>query len=78
MRALHALTIAALFWGICLTSPLELWALEKYGRPLPEMEGAHDNSEEHWVQGYLLSGAFMSNPALPRDRTTAAWSSSAI
>jgi hypothetical protein len=63
MRALHALTIAALFWGFCLTSPPELWALEKYGRPLPEMEGAHDNSEEHWVRGYLLSGAFMSNPS---------------
>ena len=78
MRALYALTIAALFWGLCLMSPPELWALEKYGRPLPEMDGAHDNSEEHWVRGYLLSGAFMSNPALPRDRTTAAWSSSAI
>ena len=63
MRALHALTIAALFWGFCLMSPPELWALEKYGRPLPEMEGAHDNSEEHWVRGYLLSGAFMSNPS---------------
>ena len=63
MRALHTLTIAALFWGFCLISPSELWALEKYGRPLPEMEGAHDNSEEHWVRGYLLSGAFMSNPS---------------
>ncbi|MEO5954098.1 MAG: hypothetical protein ABIR36_00170 [Nitrospiraceae bacterium] len=30
---------------------------------MPEMEGAHDNSEEHWVRGYLLSGAFMSNPS---------------
>lgn len=63
MRVLHALTVAALFWGFCLTSPPELWALEKYGRPLPEMEGAHDNSQEHWVRGYLLSGAFMSNPS---------------
>ena len=63
MRALHALTIAALFWEFCLTSRPELWALEKYGRPLPEMEGVHDNSEEHWVRGYLLSGAFMSNPS---------------
>ena len=53
MRALHALTIAALFWGFCLASPPELLALEKYGRPLPEMEGAHDNGEEHWVRGYL-------------------------
>ena len=63
MQALLTLTIAALFCGFCLMSPPELWALEKYGRPLPEMEGAHDNSEEHWVRGYLLSGAFMSNPS---------------
>ncbi|MEK7236798.1 MAG: hypothetical protein AAB242_09255, partial [Nitrospirota bacterium] len=63
MRTLRHLTIAALLWGICLTSPLELWALEKYGRPLPEMEGAHDRSDEHWIQGYLLSSAFMSNPS---------------
>jgi hypothetical protein len=63
MRALLTLTIAALLWGFSLTFPPELWALEKYGRPLPEMEGAHDNSEEHWVRGYLLSGAFISNPS---------------
>jgi hypothetical protein len=25
--------------------------LEKYGRPLLEMEGAYDRSEEHWIQG---------------------------
>jgi len=62
MRALHALTIAARFWGFCLTSPPELWALEKYGRPLPEMDEAHKNSEEHWVRSYLLSDAVMSNP----------------
>jgi hypothetical protein len=27
------------------------------------MEGAHDHSEAHWIQGYLLSGAFVSNPS---------------
>jgi len=38
-------------------------ALEQYERPLPEMEGAHDRSEEHWLRGYLLAGAFVSNPS---------------
>ena len=61
MRTVHYLTIVALLWGLWLTSPPELWALEKYGRPLPEMEGAHDRSEEHCILGYLLSGAFVNN-----------------
>ena len=61
-RTLHQLTVGTLLWGICLSSAPELWALEKYGRPLPEMEGAHDQSEEHWIQGYLLSSAFIYNP----------------
>lgn len=63
MRTLYHLTITALLWGLCLTSPPALWALEKYGRPLPEMERAQDHSEEHWIQGYLLSGAFVHNPS---------------
>jgi hypothetical protein len=25
--------------------------------------GAHDRSEEHWLRGYLLAGAFVSNPS---------------
>lgn len=62
-RTLHQLTVGILLWGFCLSNVPELWALEKYGRPLPEMEGAHDQSEEHWIQGYLLSGAFMNNPS---------------
>lgn len=62
-RTLHQLTVGTLLWGLCLSSAPELWALEKYGRPLPEMGGAHDQSEEHWIQGYLLSGAFVSNPS---------------
>lgn len=62
-RPLRQLTIAALLWGFCVSGPPELWALEKYGRPLPEMEGAHDQSDEHWIQGYLLSGVFMHNPS---------------
>ncbi len=63
MRMLRLLTIASLLWGFGLGPPPELWALEKYGRPLPEMEGAHDQSEEHWLHGYLLTGAFMHNPS---------------
>ena len=62
-RTLHQLTVGTLLWGFCLSNVPELWALEKYGRPLPEMEGAHDQSEEPWIQGYLLSGAFMNNPS---------------
>jgi hypothetical protein len=62
-RPLHQLIVGTLLWGCCLSSAPELWALEKYGRPLPEMEGAHDHSEEHWVRGYLLTGAFLNNPS---------------
>jgi hypothetical protein len=41
-------------------------ALEKYGRPLPEMDkgpkdGDHD--DESLIGGYLLAGAFISNPS---------------
>jgi len=65
MHIRHYLTITALLCGLCLVSPLELWALEKYGRPLPEMEGAHDRNEDekHWFKGYLLTGAFIHNPS---------------
>lgn len=62
-RTLHQLAVGTLLWGLCLSSATELWALEKYGRPLPEMEEAHEQSEEHWIHGYLLSGAFVSNPS---------------
>lgn len=63
MQPLRLPILAALLWILSLSGPPELWALEKYGRPLPEMEGAHDHSEEHWVRGYLLSGVFMNNPS---------------
>jgi len=39
------------------------WALEKYGRPLPEMEGAHAQETEQWLRGYLLTSAFVHNPS---------------
>lgn len=63
MHFLRYPIVATLLWIFNLIGPPELLALEKYGRPLPEMEGAHDQSEEHWVRGYLLSGAFMNNPS---------------
>ena len=42
-----------------------VWALEKYGRPLPSMEEhgeAARESEEDLFEGYFLTGAFVSNP----------------
>jgi len=50
----------------------EVFALEKYGRPLPEMEktpsGTLDGAQvaqadESLIGGYLLTGAFISNPS---------------
>jgi len=47
----------------------ETYALEKYGRPLPEMEktkGAQEaehHEDETLIGGYLLTGAFISNPS---------------
>lgn len=40
-------------------------ALEKYGRPLPSMDGADENgreAEESLFAGYFLTGVFASNP----------------
>lgn len=45
--------------------PADGWALEKYGRPLPEMDDRdHEarEAEESLFGGYLLTGAFLSNP----------------
>ncbi|MCG3777481.1 MAG: hypothetical protein JW388_0172 [Nitrospira sp.] len=63
MRTLRFFTLRSLLWGFCLITPTELWALEKYGRPLPEMGEAHEQSEEQWLRGYLLTGAFVHNPS---------------
>ena len=50
----------------------DVYALEKYGRPLPEMEKAKNGpdgtqgdqgEEESLIGGYLLTGAFISNPS---------------
>ncbi|MGA6828393.1 hypothetical protein ACO9S2_12350 [Nitrospira sp. NS4] len=46
--------------------PFEAQALEKYGRPLPSMEGADENgheAEETLFGGYLLTGVFAKNPS---------------
>ena len=50
----------------------QAYALEKYGRPLPEMEKtksaeekaqADQHEDESLIGGYLLAGAFISNPS---------------
>lgn len=48
------------------TSLVPAHALEKYGRPLPSMEESNKEAreaEETLFGGYLLSGAFISNPS---------------
>lgn len=66
------LWIAGPLLSWALVCPLPVHALEKYGRPLPPIgdvgeEGAaiseiEHEEEEHWVKGYLLTGAFVDNP----------------
>ncbi|TAJ26758.1 MAG: hypothetical protein EPO64_06070, partial [Nitrospirae bacterium] len=66
------LWIAGPLLSWALACPLPALALEKYGRPLPPIgdvgeEGAaisqiEHEEEEHWVKGYLLTGAFPDNP----------------
>ncbi len=50
----------------------DIYALEKYGRPLPEMEKSkgpdgtstgEPQADESLIGGYLLTGAFISNPS---------------
>ncbi|WP_455377112.1 hypothetical protein [Petrachloros mirabilis] len=66
--------LAAIFGLWCVSSILDtsVFALEKYGRPLPEFEvkenGANGNhlersADESLIAGYLLAGAFVSNPS---------------
>jgi hypothetical protein len=52
----------------CVTP--DVWALEKYGRPMPEMqkeqaEGVRNGREEEetFIGGYLLTAPFVSNPS---------------
>jgi hypothetical protein len=40
----------------------DVYALEKYGRPLPELGGG-DDREETLFGGYFLTSAFLSNPS---------------
>ncbi|HEU4505267.1 MAG TPA: hypothetical protein VFR79_10565, partial [Nitrospira sp.] len=61
--------------AVCVAGLLTWWApwqgqvacaLEKYGRPLPEMDKgaqAEDHDDESLIGGYLLAGAFISNPS---------------
>ena len=56
------MTLAALV--ITLLTPLDGSALEKYGRPLPSMDGDDNDreAEETVFGGYFLTAAFVSNP----------------
>ena len=52
---------------LLLILPRPVWALEKYGRPLPSMEQpkteAEREAEESLFGGYLLTAPFISNPS---------------
>ena len=59
-------TVAMLCAAIGLHAPTPSLALEKYGRPLPELQAGDDESraaEESLFGGYLLTGVFFSNPS---------------
>lgn len=56
------LCLATLALLLLASAASDTWALEKYGRPLPEMEGAHNQETEQWLRGYLLTSAFVHNP----------------
>jgi hypothetical protein len=62
-----ALIGCVLLGGLCGTKP-KVYALEKYGRPLPEFqkengEKTDGGADESLIAGYLLTGAFISNPS---------------
>ncbi|MCP9446784.1 MAG: hypothetical protein NNA22_04340, partial [Nitrospira sp.] len=49
-----------------LLEPTHVWALEKYGRPLPSLDSPSEEeraAEESLVGGYLLTGVFVHNPS---------------
>lgn len=62
-----ALVGCLLLGGLCGTDS-NVYALEKYGRPLPEFEKENGEkieggADESLIAGYLLTGAFISNPS---------------
>jgi hypothetical protein len=64
-RLVTALVAGLLAWSMPWQGK-EAGALEKYGRPLPEMDkGGQVGGEEteSLIGGYLLAGAFISNPS---------------
>lgn len=69
VQFLAALGMLCLAVAIELTHAPSVQALEKYGRPLPDIgevgeEGVAGGGpqEEQWLQGYLLSAVFVDNP----------------
>jgi hypothetical protein len=67
-RVLTALLTGWIGLACSWTTETDVWALEKYGRPLPEMDKSVDGqavekAEESLIGGYFLTGAFVSNPS---------------
>jgi len=59
---------ASLLIGTLCAGEQSVYALEKYGRPLPEFqkengERREGSVDESLIAGYLLTGAFISNPS---------------
>lgn len=54
----------AILFSLVLMSPVQVLALEKYGRPLPSLESPNDrDAEESLFAGYILTGIFARNPS---------------
>jgi len=62
-RARNTLMGFCLIFSVLHSCDRNVWALEKYGRPLPSMEDANGReTEESLFAGYFLTSVFASNP----------------